>query len=167
MLETAEKCGFMAAKGQRNHLGVDQTTLQEERNCMNVPSNVKWRIFYTLFFFLFSCVHFSVLLFCASFILESTKSWSKECRQDESAVHHSDEPVRESDGCQTQRRHAVHVEEMIQICDMRCISTSEMQFSFYHHSVFWGSDTWTGTNMRTFSITAYIFPHFQNDSALM
>lgn len=55
----------MPERGQRNHLGVNQTTLREDRNCMNVPSNVKWRIFYIHFFCL--CV-FTSLCFCCCFL---------------------------------------------------------------------------------------------------
>lgn len=51
-----------------------------------------------------------LLLFCYfSFVLESTKSRGDACRQTEPAVHHSNGPVGVSDGCQMQRRHAVHV----------------------------------------------------------
>lgn len=53
---------------------------REDRNCMNVPSNVKWRIFYMHFCLcLFTSAYFCFFLSCL--ISESTKSWSHVCRQ--------------------------------------------------------------------------------------
>lgn len=57
--------------------------LWEDRNCLNVPSNVKWRIF-DMHLFLSFCV-FTSLCFCFSFILESTKKL-KQCVQAEKSL---------------------------------------------------------------------------------
>ena len=70
----------MSQRGQRTHLGVERTTSREERNRMNVPSNVKWRIFY---------MHFCLLVFTSLVVVflvftlfwKAQKSWSDVCQR--------------------------------------------------------------------------------------
>lgn len=84
-------------KGRRNHLGVDGKTYREERSRMNVPSNVKRRIF-CLYFCLCSlqcallCLFFGFFgggCFVSGFLFlgflvswDATGSGSHVCRQE-------------------------------------------------------------------------------------
>lgn len=75
------KCGLMAERRQKkNHLGVRQPKW-EEKTCMNVPSNVKWRMFFMHFcLVVFTCL--CICHFCFSSIskhkIEAKKSHQRK-----------------------------------------------------------------------------------------
>lgn len=108
---------FNGSKRPKKPPGSQSDDLQEERNCMNVPSNVKWRIFYMRLFF--SCVHFSVLLFfvfCFFFLLLLTLFWKAQKKLKPS--------VQAGRVCSSSQWWARR--KTIRTCDTRCISAPEM-----------------------------------------